>query len=131
MKVLLVPSENRVDIDGESRTVDLSDLDPEIHVVRLPMNAEVGEIEYVPRKRDGKGTEAFDFSRGPDSSPYQSYIDAWATAPPVPDAPPPDSLEIKRLTALRDIVEEQLEARGLDSDAPQSVKDYITEKARR
>jgi len=124
MKVALIRAANKVNIDGEPRIVDLSALDPEIHVVRIDTDLESGEIEYVPQKVNGRGNETID-----DVSPYQSFIDAWDTAPPL-KGDVPDALEAKRVVAQRELEEERLESRATDPDAPQSVKDYITEKRR-
>ncbi len=87
MKIVIVPEDSRVTVDGESRFVDLASIDQKIHVVKWDNGPGAGIIEwkvFVPDADDGsrltRQTAIDDFA------PYQMYKDAWDVAllPPAP-----------------------------------------------
>jgi hypothetical protein len=91
MRVVIVPEDNRVSVEGFSETVDISTLDEDIHVVQW--YGTVGEVEY---KHDYVQNTKAPNVRITDFTPYQKYVDAWmvearkplpvATKPVVADA---------------------------------------------
>jgi hypothetical protein len=72
MRVTIIAEDNRVNVEGQSETVDLSTLDEDIHVIQWYGN--VGEIEY---KYDYVAGGKKPNDRITDFSPYQKFVDAW------------------------------------------------------
>jgi hypothetical protein len=70
MRVVIIAEENRVSVEGQSETVDLSEL-ADIHVVQW--YGTFGEIEYfnAPGAKVKGNTQIDDFT------PYQKFVDAW------------------------------------------------------
>ncbi|NDB59843.1 hypothetical protein EB001_15555 [bacterium] len=76
MKLTIIRDDNCVYIDGISRIIDCSSLDPSIHAIQW--NGQKGMIEYVdPDPFDGKMPAPKPIT---DITPYQYLIDAWNTA---------------------------------------------------
>lgn len=72
MRVVIIPYENRVNVEGYSHTVDCSSLDEEISVVQwFGTN---GWIEFHSDIQTGKGRGNEDIT---DFAPYQYLVDAW------------------------------------------------------
>lgn len=74
-RIIIVPDDSTVIVDGAARTIDMTGIDPTIHAVQWFDVA--GEIEY----NDGKPHEQID-----DITPFQSFIDLWTDAAPQPPA---------------------------------------------
>jgi hypothetical protein len=72
MRVVIIPEDNRVSVEGQSEKVDLSTLDEDIHVVQW--YGTVGEVEY---KHDYVANTKANNIRIDDFAPYQKYVDAW------------------------------------------------------
>ena len=109
MRVTIINDMDRVNIDGEARTVDLSSLDANIHAVQW--DGAKGHIEYKDRSPEGVLT---------DISSFQQYIDAWtATA----DAPP-TLAELKQAKGAEFIAEAvtRIAAQVPDWDSLESIK---------
>lgn len=77
MRINIVRDDNYVNIDGETRSVDLSGLDPNINSVQW--FGSDGDIEYRNPPRNEKIT---------DLTPFQPFIDAWEANPPPAPVPP-------------------------------------------
>ena len=74
MKVAIIKSRDRVNVDGDARAVDLSSLSETIHAVHW--DGTTGHVQY----NDGTAEEVLS-----DFDDYQIYLDAWtAAAPPTP-----------------------------------------------
>jgi hypothetical protein len=72
MRVTIIAEENRVNVEGQSETVDLSTLDENIYVVQW--YGAVGEVEY---KHDYVANTRKANDRITDFTPYQKFVDAW------------------------------------------------------
>lgn len=75
MRVTIIATDNRVNVEGFSESVDCSALvEEQIHVVQWYGN--VGEIEYwnAPGATKIKGNVTIE-----DFSPYQKFYDAWVS----------------------------------------------------
>jgi hypothetical protein len=72
MRVTIIAEENRVSVEGQSETVDLSTLDEEIHVIQW--YGTVGEIEY---KTDYIANTRKPNERIADFAPFQKFVDLW------------------------------------------------------
>ena len=81
-RITIVPSDNNVLVDGETRIVDMTGIDPAIHAVQW-FDTE-GEIEYT--RADGRRNEQIN-----SISRFQVFIDRWTAAEP----PPPTLDELK------------------------------------
>jgi hypothetical protein len=79
MYIAILKDDNRVNVDGESHTVDLSALPADFHA--LQWSGTKGEVEYRMVNcehcggRNKKGNEFIT-----DLTPYQKYVDAWNVA---------------------------------------------------
>jgi hypothetical protein len=71
MRVIIIAEENRVSIEGQSETVDLSTLDEDIYVVQW--YGTFGEIEYF----NAPGAKVKANKPIDDFSPFQKFVDAW------------------------------------------------------
>jgi len=109
-KYAIVSEGSIVDVDKDSRVVDLSTLDPDIWAVDWNTSSSKGNVEYRPES--GRGSNPID-----DFSPYQQYVDAWTTAPAPPAPPPvgpgdarirPIPASVNSIPVLRDAVNEIL-----------------------
>ncbi len=80
MRFTIIKSENRINVDGLSRSVDLSDLNDNVHVVQWRTSE--GHIEFV----DHSPQQFFT-----DITPWLPYIALWDAAAP----PPPTFAELK------------------------------------
>jgi hypothetical protein len=79
MRVTIIAEENRVNVEGQSETVDLSTLDQAIHVVQW--YGTVGEVEYIydfvaNTKKANERISSF--------ADYQKFVDAWEVAAKLP-----------------------------------------------
>jgi hypothetical protein len=72
MRVTIIQEDSRVNVEGQSETVDLSTLDEEIHVVQW--YGTVREVEY---KSDYVANTKKINDRITDFTPYQKFVDAW------------------------------------------------------
>jgi hypothetical protein len=72
MRVTIIASENRVNVEGQSETVDLSTFDEEINVVQW--YGSVGEVEY---KTDYTNNTRKHNDTITDFAPYQKFVDMW------------------------------------------------------
>jgi hypothetical protein len=72
MRVTIIAEDNRVNVEGQSETVDLSTLDEDIHVVQW--YGTVGEVEY---KQDYVNNTRKMNEAITDFAPYQKFVDAW------------------------------------------------------
>jgi hypothetical protein len=72
MRVTIIAEDNRVNVEGQSETVDLSTLDDNIHVIQW--YGTVGEVEY---KYDYINSGKKPNELIEDFSPYQKFVDAW------------------------------------------------------
>jgi hypothetical protein len=72
MRVVIIAEDNRVNVEGQAETVDLSTLDEDIHVVQW--YGTVGEIEY---KQDYVANTRKPNDSLTDFAPFQKYVDAW------------------------------------------------------
>jgi hypothetical protein len=75
MRVTIIAEENRVNVEGQSKTVDLSTLAEDIHVVQW--YGTVGEVEF---KTDYVENTRKHNERITDFAPYQKFVDAWTAA---------------------------------------------------
>lgn len=83
MKISIVAVDGIVVIDGVARAVDLSEIDPTIHVLQFDTDTGKGRVWFKADTDKGQADVK-------DLSPYQKYVDAWeAAAPPPPPPPPP------------------------------------------
>ena len=79
MRVTIIIDDNAENIDGERRTVDLSELPADFHVLQWTGNS--GEIEHRMTVCDHCGARSKKMNvLTADLSPYQKYIDAWHAA---------------------------------------------------
>ncbi len=95
-KITIVKSDSKVTVDGVSRKVDLSTLDPNIHAIEWDIQAKRGNIEYVspPRTKQLKSSNDF--------SPYKPYVVMWDAATPVPDTPQPQPTQAEWIDRMFD-----------------------------
>lgn len=79
MKTLtIIPGENRVNIDGASRSVDCSMVDPKVHVIQWNDEKALGHIEFVDEDpNDGQCDPNETITS---IEPYQALIDGWHAA---------------------------------------------------
>jgi hypothetical protein len=97
MRISVVVDDAKVIVDGEARTVDVSDLEPGIHAIQW--DGADGDVEYGKPRRENVALADF--------APYQFLLDRWVAAapppPPLPD-PPIDQSDLdqldKRMKAL-------------------------------
>ena len=89
-QVSIIPAGNRVTIDGESRPVDCTMLDPVIHATQWDEERQSGHVEFVDEDPNDGYREP---NIALDSiALYQFLIDEWeAYVPP----PPPDFTGMK------------------------------------
>jgi hypothetical protein len=72
MRVTIVADDNKVSVEGQPETVDLSTLDEDIHVVQW--YGTVGEVEF---KHDYIANTKKMNERIEDFAPYQKFVDLW------------------------------------------------------
>ena len=84
MKLIIIPADVAVGVDGEFRQVDMTGIDPTIHAVHFDDGTGEGEVEFKERGRSPERIE--------DRSQFDLFVDRWVAAAPVPVAPlpPPD-----------------------------------------
>jgi hypothetical protein len=75
MRVTIIAEENRVNVEGQSKTVDLTTLAEDIHVVQW--HGTVGEVEFKTDYIEGTRKHNESIS---DFTPYQKFVDAWTAA---------------------------------------------------
>ena len=75
MRVIIIAEDNRVNVEGQSETVELSSLDDEISVIQW--YGTVGEVEY---KTDYVNNTRQPNERITDFAPYQKFVDMWEVA---------------------------------------------------
>jgi hypothetical protein len=75
MRVTIIAEENRVNVEGQSKTVDLSTLAEDVHVIQW--YGTVGEVEF---KTDYIANTRKANERIVDFAPYQKFVDAWTAA---------------------------------------------------
>ncbi len=80
MRVTIIADDGKVGVDGIFRSVDLSALDPNVHAVQW--DGASGHIEFKDRSPEQQIA---------DISAFQTFVDAWTAAAPLP--PPPPSLD--------------------------------------
>lgn len=85
MRVTIIADDNRVKVDGESHTVNCSDLPADFHA--LQWDGASGEVEYRTVRCEHCGGR----NKKPnmpisDLSPYQKFVDAWRVAKAAHDA---------------------------------------------
>ena len=79
MRVTIIKEDNRVVVDGESHTVDCSDLPANFHA--LQWYGDNGEIEHSTVRCEHCGTRSKKMNEpAADLGPYQKYVDAWRVA---------------------------------------------------
>ncbi|SEO64673.1 DUF4376 domain-containing protein [Nitrosovibrio sp. Nv6] len=96
MKITIIQDDGLVGVDSVFRTVDLADLDPDIHAIQFDTGTGTGHIEYDPEAQVRKpnrpvGVTAF--------RPYQKYVTRWKAA----GAPPKRTLAEVKADARRQI----------------------------
>lgn len=69
MHVVMIVEDNKVIVEGQSETIDLSSLDG-MHAVQW--NGTTGEVEYSM-----SGGSKLPPSRFDDFEPFQPFVDAW------------------------------------------------------
>lgn len=80
MQVTVIVEDQFVGVDGEFRTVDLSELDPTIRIIQW--KDAKGEIEFVDESLKNEKITNF--------APYQWIVDDWTTAGIPPEVVPPE-----------------------------------------
>lgn len=82
-KITIIPADSVIGVDGVFQTVDLTDIDAEIHAVQFDTGTGAGHIEYVGHTQPNKpiGKTAF--------RPFEKYITRWKAA----SEPAPRTLE--------------------------------------
>ncbi len=115
VNVVIASGDGRVGVDGEFRTIDLSDLDPLI--VAVHWDGTVGEIEYAPGKRAALKTGNIPIT---DFTPFQKYVTRWTNA-----APPPPTLGELKTAKIGEFVTEgvkRVAAQVPDWDSIETIK---------
>ena len=107
MKLTILPSENKVGIDGNFREVDLSTIDTNIHAIQWD-EANKGHIEYRTADTDaGREVKINSYA------PYQKYIDLWTAAAEVEEPLEPIDQTIDPDAMIEDTIESNPLVRGL------------------
>lgn len=96
-RMIVVREDNIVIVDGEVRTVDLSDLvDERIHAIQW--YGDHGQVEY-----EGRGLLNSDFQ---DPIILEELMVAWEAAKPVePDPPPPEPVRVLKSVIVSRIID--------------------------
>ena len=82
MKIAIVKDDSVVGVDGEFRSVDVSDLDDTIQALQFNTTLGRGRIWFKAETDKGQADlESF--------TPYQVYLDRWVAAAPIVTPPPP------------------------------------------
>lgn len=90
---------------------------------RALIDTTTGKVHCVVA-REFRVTAPFDWVDAPDHADHTwAYIEGQIIAPPA-TAIGPDTLAL-RTQAEREILEEMIESRAKEADAPQAVKDYV------
>ena len=107
MQLIIIPSENKIGVDGEFRAVDLSDMDQNIHAIQCD-GANKGHIEYKTADMDaGREVKINSYAA------YQTYVDRWAAAAEVEKPLEPIDQIIDPDTMIEDVMESNPLVRGL------------------
>ena len=85
MKITIIPSDKVVLVDRVARLIDMAGIDLTIHAVQFDTGAGQGHIERISGNNEAINTIA----------PFQTFIDRWTAAAPVPP-PPPTPEELAR-----------------------------------
>lgn len=118
MKITIIQSDGTVYINGVSRPIDMTGLDPAIHAVQFDTVKGKGQIEYVDEDRQNDhitDVSQFQFLR--------DRYDAWT--PPVP--PPPTQEQLDR-AARRAALQTESADQFIDSlrgATPAQIKTFV------
>ena len=111
-RITIVPADNIVHVDGEARNISMAGIDPTIHAVQW--FGDVGEVEF----NDGSPHTTII-----NLAPFQTFIDRWTAAAPVP-LPPPTLDELKTVKQGEFVTEgvNRIAAQVPDWDSIETIK---------
>ena len=95
MQITIVPSDHRVDVDGELRVIDMAGVDPTLHALKFDTVVGKGRAWHKDANGDCWQADVLDFT------PHQVFMDRWTAAAPSPPPPPPPPVDASDLANLQ------------------------------